>query len=57
MSHVLYQVVVNGRGQYSIWRAERARPAGWEATAWSGTKEECLARIASVWTDIRPKRR
>nr|WP_323376629.1 MbtH family NRPS accessory protein [Streptomyces sp. RB17] len=41
--------------QYSIWCADRALPAGWHQEGTSGTKEECLARIGDVWTDMRPE--
>jgi len=51
---VTYRVVVNHEEQYSIWRAERDNPAGWRDAGKSGTKEECLAHIKEVWTDMRP---
>lgn len=49
-----YTVVVNGEEQYSIWPADREKPAGWKDAGKSGTKEECLAFIKEVWTDMRP---
>ena len=49
-----YTVVVNGEEQYSIWPADRETPAGWKDAGKSGTKEECLAFIKEVWTDMRP---
>ena len=49
-----YQVVVNHEEQYSIWPADRELPLGWKAAGKSGTKEECLAYIKEVWTDMRP---
>ncbi len=49
-----YTVVVNGEEQYSIWRADREKPPGWKDAGKSGTKEECLAYIKEVWTDMRP---
>lgn len=49
-----YEVVVNHEGQYSIWPAGREMPAGWKAAGKSGAKEECLAYIEEVWTDMRP---
>ncbi|MFC0528361.1 MbtH family protein [Phytohabitans kaempferiae] len=49
-----YRVVVNDEEQYSIWAADRELPAGWRAEGTKGTKQECLARIAEVWTDMRP---
>jgi MbtH protein len=47
-------VVVNGEGQHSIWWSDRELPAGWTATGDTGTREECLARIGEIWTDMRP---
>jgi MbtH protein len=50
----LYQVVINHEGQYSIWPAERENAPGWRHAGFSGSKAECLAHIAKVWTDMRP---
>jgi MbtH protein len=49
-----YQVVVNHEEQYSIWPPGRDLPAGWRARGTAGTREECLAHIDEVWTDMRP---
>jgi MbtH protein len=49
-----YKVVVNHEEQYSIWFAERELPLGWREAGKSGTKEECLTYIKTVWTDMRP---
>ncbi|MET8939438.1 MbtH family protein [Streptomyces rubiginosohelvolus] len=49
-----YRVVLNDEEQYSIWWTDRTLPAGWQAEGTEGTREECLARIAQVWTDMRP---
>jgi MbtH protein len=49
-----YLVVRNEEEQYSIWWADRDLPDGWHAEGTEGSKEECLARIAEVWTDMRP---
>ncbi len=50
----MYLVVTNHEQQYSIWDAHRPTPDGWRGAGFSGTKEECLAHIAEVWTDLRP---
>jgi MbtH protein len=50
----LYQVVVNHEEQYSIWPMGRELPLGWREAGKSGSKEECLAYIKEVWTDMRP---
>jgi MbtH protein len=49
------KVVVNDEEQYSIWFADRQPPAGWREVGKEGSKEECLAYIDEVWTDMRPK--
>ena len=49
-----YKVVVNHEEQYSIWPADRENALGWNDAGKSGTKEECLAYIKEVWTDMRP---
>jgi MbtH protein len=49
-----YVVVQNHEEQYSIWWAGRELPAGWRVAGKTGTKEECLAYIEEVWTDMRP---
>ncbi|MFF2045462.1 MbtH family protein [Kitasatospora sp. NPDC058170] len=49
-----YLVVLNHEEQYSIWWADREIPDGWRSEGTSGTKDECLARIEEVWTDMRP---
>jgi MbtH protein len=49
-----FRVVVNHEGQYSIWPDYKAIPAGWSAVGKDGRKEDCLAYIEEVWTDMRP---
>ena len=50
----IYNVVINEEEQYSIWTADRETPLGWKTVGKSGSKEECLAYIKEVWTDMRP---
>jgi MbtH protein len=50
----VYKVVLNHEEQYSIWPAHRENALGWIDGGKSGTKEECLAYIKEVWTDMRP---
>ncbi|GAA0421705.1 MbtH protein [Acrocarpospora corrugata] len=50
-----YQVVVNEEEQYSIWPADREPPPGWRADGTEGLKNDCLAHINTVWTDMRPR--
>ena len=49
-----YKVVMNDEEQYSIWPADRDNPAGWKDAGKAGNKEECMAYIKEVWTDMRP---
>ncbi|MEU3628602.1 MbtH family protein [Amycolatopsis coloradensis] len=49
-----YLVVINDEEQYSIWPADREPPSGWHAEGKRGGREECLAHIGEVWTDMRP---
>jgi MbtH protein len=50
-----YQVVINDEEQYSIWPVGRENAPGWRGTGFSGGKDECLAHIQEVWTDLRPR--
>ncbi len=50
-----FEVLVNDEGQYSIWLEGRMRPEGWKDVGVSGCKDNCLAYIDEVWTDMRPK--
>jgi MbtH protein len=50
----IYKVVVNHEEQYSIWPADRENPLGWKDVGKTGLKDECLAYIGEVWTDMRP---
>lgn len=45
---------MNHEEQYSIWLLERDNPLGWIDVGFEGTKDECLAHIGRVWTDMRP---
>jgi MbtH protein len=50
----VYRVVHNDEEQYSLWRADRELPLGWHAEGTQGSRQECLAHIERVWTDMRP---
>lgn len=50
----IYKVVINHEEQYSIWPADRENPLGWNDVGKTGTKQEVLAYIEEVWTDMRP---
>ena len=49
-----HKVVRNDEEQYSLWPAGRENPPGWYDRDKAGLKDECLAYIKDVWTDMRP---
>ncbi|MEU8606801.1 amino acid adenylation domain-containing protein [Actinoplanes sp. NPDC048791] len=49
-----YHVVHNDAGQYSVWPASTANPQGWHPHGTTGSREECLTVVDSIWTDLRP---
>jgi MbtH protein len=49
-----YCVVSNHEEQYSIWPADRELPPGWHKEGTEGSRDQCLAHIDTVWTDMRP---
>lgn len=51
---MIFRVVVNDEEQYSIWPATRPIPGGWRDAGKQGPRADCLAHIATVWTDMRP---
>jgi len=53
--NTFYKVVINHEEQYSIWPADRLNPPDWSDANKSGTEQECLAYIAEIWTDMRPR--
>lgn len=50
----IFKVVVNHEEQYSIWPDYKQTPNGWREVGKVGNKQDCLAYIESVWTDMRP---
>jgi MbtH protein len=53
---MIYKVIVNDEEQYSIWPADRENALGWRDAGKTGTKEECLAYIKQVWSEMQPPR-
>ena len=53
-NNIRYQVVLNHEEQYSIWPDGRDLPLGWQPDGFVGPKEQCIAHISEVWTDMRP---
>lgn len=52
---VLYGVVVNTEGQFSVWPLILDIPAGWQLQGTTGGRAECLAVIPEIWTDLVPR--
>ncbi|WPC06494.1 MbtH family protein [Pseudomonas sp. MBLB4123] len=51
----IFLVVVNDEEQYAIWPQYQAVPAGWREVGVRGDRQACLAHIAEVWGDMRPR--
>lgn len=49
-----YYIVINDEEMYSIWPDHKEIPAGWKSVGEPQSKAECLAKIAELWTDMRP---
>lgn len=49
-----YCIVVNDEEMYSIWPDFKETPDGWRTIGEPQSKAECLAKIAEIWTDMRP---
>ena len=50
-----YKVLRNDEDQYSLWLADQDTPAGWHEVGQEGSKQECVAYVDEVWTDMRPR--
>lgn len=48
-----YKVVVNHEEQYSIVPLDESPTRLWREAGMTGTKEQCLAYIEEVWTDMK----
>jgi MbtH protein len=55
MSETTQKVLVNNEKQYSLWPGYLSIPGGWKETGVSGSREDCLAYVRDVWTDMRPR--
>lgn len=38
-----------------MWPLANDIPDGWQAVGKQGTKDECMAYVDEVWTDMRPR--
>ena len=50
----LYYVLKNNEEQYSLWPSFKVIPEAWKAECEPMPKDECLAYVDRVWTDMRP---
>lgn len=51
----LYKVVVNEEEQYALWPFAMMNPVGWSDAGKNGTKEDCMAYVNEVWSDLTPR--
>lgn len=49
-----FLVLVNQRGDYSLWPAFAAQPSGWMRVLGPGSRKECLDWVDSHWTALQP---
>ena len=49
-----WQVLRNHEGRYSLTPLHHGAPAGWQPQGEPASKADCLERIATLWTDMRP---
>ncbi|MFG2726571.1 MbtH family protein [Streptomyces canus] len=52
-----FLALVNHLGQYSLWPAATAVPAGWRTAHGPGTRSGCLDHVEEHWTALTPGRR
>ncbi|OAN75736.1 hypothetical protein A8B82_02060 [Sulfitobacter sp. EhC04] len=53
-TQILWRVLRNHEGRYSMVRATHPVPAGWTPVGDAALRSECLDRISALWTDMRP---
>jgi MbtH protein len=49
-----FLVLLNARGQYSLWPAFAEVPAGWQTVSGPAARAECISYIETHWQDMRP---
>jgi uncharacterized protein YbdZ (MbtH family) len=50
----LFQVLINGKEQYSLWPAAQTPPEGWLSVLAAQPKRVCVAYVEEHWVDMRP---
>ncbi|MGF6563069.1 MbtH family protein [Erwinia aphidicola] len=49
-----FLVLLNARGQYSLWPAFAEVPAGWHTVSGPAARAGCISYIETHWQDMRP---
>ncbi|MGW7449344.1 MbtH family protein [Kitasatospora sp. NPDC054795] len=49
-----FTVLVNARGQFSLWPADASVPAGWTPEHGPSDRTAALAYVNEHWTDLGP---
>lgn len=52
-----FRVLINERGQHSLWPELADLPRGWVAVHGPGSHADCLAYVDQAWSDITPRHR
>jgi MbtH protein len=50
----VYEVIVNGQGQFGIWPCDLKLPKGWQHVGKSGSKVEAMAYLRELLVDTAP---
>lgn len=54
MSELVYKVIKNEEGFYTLMLSHSPCPVGWQEVGYEGTQQSCLQHIKKVWTDMLP---
>lgn len=50
-----FVVLINDKGQHSLWPAAAEIPAGWSIAYEQNGRKACIEYIGKSWTDMRPR--
>ena len=53
-AEISWCVLRNHEGRFSLIPQHHPVPSGWQVQQPAASREECLADIATIWTDMRP---
>lgn len=51
---LVFRVLVNAQGQYSLWPDFADLPGGWQCCFGPADRAQCLAHVDQHWTAINP---